>query len=127
MGAATVAVGCLAVGAAASAGSSWDLAPGLALIGFGIGTVLVPLAATVLATVDPAHAGSASGVLTTAQQVGGALGVALISVVFFGAGDVEHAFVVSLWVLAGLTALTAVLTQSLAARPARGQGTDGAR
>ena len=63
----------------------WALVPGLAVIGFGIGLVLVPLASTVLAGVDPLHAGAASGVMSTAQQVGGALGVAVIGVVFFAA------------------------------------------
>ena len=77
---------------AAHAASSLDLLPGLALVGFGIGLVLVPLSSTVLAAVDPLHAGSAAGVLTTAQQVGGALGVAVIGVVFFGGGAVPHAF-----------------------------------
>jgi EmrB/QacA subfamily drug resistance transporter len=116
VGALTVAVGCGVVAAATSASSSMELVPGLALVGFGIGTVLVPLASTVLATVDPRHAGSAAGVLTTAQQVGGALGVAVISVVFFGAGSVTPAFTVCLWTLAGLTVLTALLAQALAPR-----------
>jgi EmrB/QacA subfamily drug resistance transporter len=116
VGALTVAAGCGIVAAVASAASSLDLVPGLAIVGFGIGMVLVPLASTVLASVDPGHAGSAAGVLTTAQQVGGALGVAVISVVFFGAGSMTHAFTVCLWVLAGLTTLTAVLAQALAPR-----------
>jgi hypothetical protein len=38
----------------------------------------------VLTDVDPKHAGSASGVLNAVQQLGGALGTALIGVVFFG-------------------------------------------
>jgi hypothetical protein len=48
--------------------------------------------------------------------VGGALGVAVISVVFFGAGSVTPAFTVCLWTLAGLTVLTALLAQALAPR-----------
>lgn len=119
VGALMVAAGCGVVAAAASAPSSLDLVPGLALVGFGIGLVLVPLASTVLVAVDPRHAGSAAGVLTTAQQMGGALGVAVISVIFFGAGTVTHAFTVCLWVLAGLTVLTGVLAQTLAPRRSR--------
>jgi EmrB/QacA subfamily drug resistance transporter len=120
-GALIVAAGCAVLVAAAHASSSVDLLPGLALVGFGIGLVLVPLASMVLASVDPLHAGSAAGVLTTAQQVGGSLGVAVISVVFFGAGAgaVTHAFTICLWVLAGLTVLTAALAQLLAPRRAR--------
>jgi EmrB/QacA subfamily drug resistance transporter len=118
-GAVLVAAGCLLLAAEAGAASSVDLVPGLALVGFGIGLVLVPLSATVLAGVDPQQAGSAAGVLSTAQQVGAALGIAVIGVVFFGAGTVEGAFRTSLEVLAGLTLLTAVLTQALAPRPSR--------
>jgi EmrB/QacA subfamily drug resistance transporter len=116
VGAVLVAAGCALLAATAHAHSAVDLAPGLAVTGFGIGLVLVPLASTVLAGIDQRHAGSAAGVLATAQQVGGALGVSVIGVVFFGAGTIDHAFVVSLWVLAGLTTVTAVLTQFLRPR-----------
>jgi MFS family permease len=56
-----------------------------------------------------------SGVLTTGQQVGGALGIAVIGVVFFGAAGagIAHAFAVSLVVLAALTVATAALVQLL--------------
>ncbi|SHN45172.1 MFS transporter [Cryptosporangium aurantiacum] len=119
LGAATVGVGCLALLAADGASSWWALAPGLALVGAGAGLVLVPLSSTVLAGVDPRHAGAAAGVLSTAQQAGGALGVAVIGAVFFGNGPTVHAFGVSVGVLAGVTCLTVVLTQFLqrAARP----------
>lgn len=115
LGAGLVAAGCVLLAEAAHATSAWELAPGLALAGFGIGAVLVPLSSTVLAGIDPRHAGSAAGVLSTAQQVGGALGVAVIGMVFFSAGQPVHAFVVSLWVLAALTGLTTVLAQLLKA------------
>ena len=117
LGAVLVAAGCVVLAETAHASSAWELAPGLALVGFGIGAVLVPLSATVLAGIDPQQAGSAAGVLATAQQVGGAVGVAVIGVVFFGAGEITHAYVVSLGVLAALTAATAALAQLL--RPAR--------
>jgi EmrB/QacA subfamily drug resistance transporter len=116
VGAVLVAAGSVVLASAAHAASALDLLPGLALVGFGIGMVLVPLSATVLAGVDPRHAGSAAGVLSTAQQVGAALGVAVIGVVFFAGGTVPHAFAASLWVLAGFTVLTAVLAQTLAPR-----------
>jgi predicted MFS family arabinose efflux permease len=117
LGAVLVAAGAIVLAEAAHTSSALKLAPGLALIGFGIGAVLVPLSSAVLAGVDPAQAGSASGVLSTAQQVGGAIGVAVIGLVFFAADTAVHAFVVSLWVLAALTAGTALLAQLL--RPAR--------
>jgi predicted MFS family arabinose efflux permease len=69
----------------------------------------------VLSGVAPQHAGAASGVLSTAQQVGGALGVAVIGVVFFNAASagVTNAFTVSLYTLAALTLVTAALVQAL--------------
>jgi hypothetical protein len=49
-----------------------------------MGLVFPPLIDTVLAGVPPEDAGSASGVLNTAQQLGSAVGVAVIGVIFFG-------------------------------------------
>jgi len=63
---------------------SWQLIPTLFLVGVGMGFVFGALFAAVLNGVDARHAGSASGILNAVQQVGGAIGVALIGVVFFG-------------------------------------------
>jgi EmrB/QacA subfamily drug resistance transporter len=63
---------------------SWELLPALAVCGIGLGCVIAPLVNVVIAGVRRQDAGSASGVLTTAQQLGGAIGVALIGVIFFG-------------------------------------------
>jgi EmrB/QacA subfamily drug resistance transporter len=62
----------------------WQLVPLLGLGGIGMGLVFPPLIDTVLAGVPPEDAGSASGVLNTAQQLGSAVGVAVIGVIFFG-------------------------------------------
>lgn len=62
----------------------WDLIPSLLLAGIGLGLVVAPLTNIVLAGVRVVDAGAASGVLSTLQQVGGAIGVALLSVLFFG-------------------------------------------
>ena len=64
--------------------TSWQLLPALLLCGLGLGSVIAPLVNVVLAGIRAQDAGSASGVLTTVQQIGGAIGVALIGVVFFG-------------------------------------------
>jgi MFS family permease len=53
----------------------------------GGGLLITPSLNAVLARIDPGDAGLASGVLSTAQQVGGTLGVAVIGVVFFGSFD----------------------------------------
>ena len=64
--------------------SGWQLMPALAVGGLGMGLVFPPLSDIVLAGVPLRDAGSASGLLSTAQQLGGAVGVAVIGVVFFG-------------------------------------------
>lgn len=62
----------------------WQLVPGLLLTGVGMALIMTPMFSIVLSDVDPKNAGSASGVLNAVQQLGGAIGVALIGVIFFG-------------------------------------------
>lgn len=64
--------------------SPWEILPGLLTTGVGMGLVMSPIFAIVLTDVDTKHAGSASGVLNAVQQLGGAIGIALIGVIFFG-------------------------------------------
>lgn len=61
----------------------WQLVPGLVVAGAGLGFLVVPLVNVVLAAVPGELAGGASGVFSTAQQVGGAVGVAVAGSVFF--------------------------------------------
>lgn len=63
---------------------SWQLIPGLLIMGVGMGFVFGALFAAVLNGVDPRHAGSASGTLNAIQQVGGVIGIAIVGVIFFG-------------------------------------------
>ena len=63
--------------------SSWALVPGLTIAGAGLGLLVVPLVNVVLAAVPTEEGGEASGVFSTAQQLGGALGVAIIGTIFF--------------------------------------------
>ena len=95
------------------------LAPALLLVGAGMGLVITPLTSTVLGSLEPQRAGAASGALSTMQQVGNALGVAVTGVVFFGALDrgFAHAFEVSLVELAVLCVAVAGLVRLLP-RPA---------
>jgi EmrB/QacA subfamily drug resistance transporter len=62
----------------------FELIPALIVSGLGFGFVVAPLQTIILSRVSPAYAGSASGVLATVQQVGSALGVAVIGVLLFG-------------------------------------------
>ncbi|MEU9992530.1 MFS transporter [Streptomyces sp. NPDC048045] len=57
--------------------------PTLMLQSIGGGLLITPSLNAVLTRIDPDDAGIASGVLSTAQQIGSALGVAGIGVVFF--------------------------------------------
>lgn len=63
------------------------LFPGLFLLGAGQGLCITPLTTTVLSHADATTAGSVSGALSTAQQIGNAIGVALSGVVFYGLLD----------------------------------------
>jgi EmrB/QacA subfamily drug resistance transporter len=55
------------------------------LIGAGLGLSFVPLSTIVLSTTEAKDSGVASATLTTTQQLGGALGVALLNTLYIGA------------------------------------------
>jgi EmrB/QacA subfamily drug resistance transporter len=95
------------------------LAPGLVLAGAGMGLAITPLTTTVLAHATPETAGSISGALSTMQQVGNALGVAITGAIFYGAvaHGVASAFGRSLVQLTGLLVGVAILTKCLPGRP----------
>jgi predicted MFS family arabinose efflux permease len=102
-GAALVAVGAVVIaltaGGAASV-TSWDLAPGLFIVGLGGGCAFGQLFDFILAGVSMREVGSASGVLSASQQLANALGVAVLGTVFFSglaAGQATHALAVTAW------------------------------
>jgi MFS family permease len=66
-----------------SVGGSYlgDLLPGFLLISIGMGFSFVPISIAALAGVRAAEAGLASGLINTSQQIGGALGIAVLSAV----------------------------------------------
>jgi EmrB/QacA subfamily drug resistance transporter len=57
------------------------LLPGLALLALGMGNTFVPLTLTATANLGADDQGVASGIFNTSQQVGGALGLAILSTV----------------------------------------------
>ena len=99
-------------------GSLAALVPGLLLVGAGMGIVLAPLASTILQSLEPERAGAASGMLTTMQGVGNALGVAVTGVIFFGAlhSGYARAFELALAELGILLVVVAALTRLLPRR-----------
>lgn len=58
-----------------------DLLPGFLLTGAGLGFSFVPVSIAALGGVDPGEAGLASGLINTSQQIGGALGVAILTTI----------------------------------------------
>ncbi|MER7975166.1 MFS transporter, partial [Streptomyces sp. NPDC096080] len=117
--------------------ASWQMALPLVVMGVGMGLIVAPLTDAVLSGVPREHSGSASGLINTVQQMGNALGLGLVSVVFFGQiGDrltpaqVGPAFVDAFqnalgWVAVVLAAIF-VLMFALPKRPAQHlEGADG--
>ena len=97
IGSRTTAVAGLAVAAAgtvplamlpADGGVYARLLPGLVIATLGIGAVFVTATTTALALVVPGEAGLASGVVNTFHEVGGSIGVAVLSTV--AASGIEH-------------------------------------
>jgi EmrB/QacA subfamily drug resistance transporter len=109
LGIAAVALGADSVGAGSN---PWPIVPGLVVAGAGLSLLVIPLVNVVLAAVPSEAAGGASGQFSTAQQLGGALGVAVIGTVFFSELDAKSftdAFTVALPIAAGLFLVAAAL------------------
>ncbi|MCZ4119941.1 MFS transporter [Streptomyces sp. H39-S7] len=99
-----------------SAFSIWDIAPGVTVAGIGAGMVIAALFSSILAAVDDHEIGSASGVLSAVQSLGGSIGVAVFGSVFFArakTGDFtagfHHALIVQGCLLAAFLAITFLL------------------
>ncbi|HWH15778.1 MAG TPA: MFS transporter [Miltoncostaeaceae bacterium] len=58
-----------------------DLVPGFILAGIGLGFAFVPVSIAALQGVEARLAGAASGLINTSQQIGGAVGIAVLSTV----------------------------------------------
>ncbi len=101
-------------------GSVALMVPGLLLVGAGQGLSITPLTTTVMSHSTPAQAGAISGALSTMQQVGNAVGVAVTCAVFYGAirGGYAQAFGRSLLELAVLLIGVALLARVLPGRRA---------
>jgi EmrB/QacA subfamily drug resistance transporter len=62
--------------------SAWVLVPGLAVIGIGVGLAIPTLTAAAMSAAPPQLGGMVAGTLNTARQLGFALGVAVLGLVF---------------------------------------------
>lgn len=141
-GAATMALGLLLyiweAGRYGTAIEPWQMVLPLVVMGLGMGLIVAPLTDAVLSEVPREHAGSASGLINTTTQMGNALGLGLVSVVFFGTVDEAHpspgaagavgavfsdAFRHSLWWVAAVLGAIFLLMFALPARPKQHQET----
>ncbi len=69
-------------------GSYWaDLFPGFLILGLAIPFAFVPITIAALAGTKPQEAGLASGLINTSQQIGGAVGIALLSTIAVSTTD----------------------------------------
>lgn len=113
----------------------WTFLPPLFMAGVGLGLGFSSLFQLVLMTVPPRDAGAGAGSLQAVQQVGGAIGVALIGQIFFsmlesarewGATSMHEAFTVSAatatWYQIASFGLVFLLVFLIRGRPAAGQG-----
>lgn len=113
----------------------WTFLPPLFMAGVGLGLGFSSLFQLVLATVPPRDAGAGAGSLQAVQQVGGAIGVALIGQIFFsmlegardwGATSMHEAFTVSAatatWYQIASFGLVFLLVFLIRGRSASGQG-----
>jgi predicted MFS family arabinose efflux permease len=104
--------------------------PGLMVIGLGLGMVFAPAMATATGDVRPEDAGVASAMVNTMQQVGGSIGVALLSTLSASAATgfvtshggpaastlaaaAVHGYTTAFWCTAGIFFLGAILTSVL--------------
>jgi EmrB/QacA subfamily drug resistance transporter len=101
-----------------------DLLPGFLIVALGMALCFVPISIAALAGVRQAEAGIASGLINTSQQIGGAVGIALLSTIAISRTEDELAtgsampqaltsgFQLAFWVGAGiaLAGVVAALT-----------------
>ena len=99
-----------------------DLFGGFMLVGIGLGFSFVPVSIAALAGIPPREAGLASGLINTSQQIGGALGVAILTTVatthtetLLGEGDSQQSaltggFALAFWVAAAFAAVGVIAT-----------------
>ncbi|MFI9722828.1 MFS transporter [Streptomyces sp. NPDC052396] len=121
--------GCIVNALLLPGSSHWTaLVPGLVLMGAGVGLGMPAGTAAVLAAVPAARAGMASGALATFRQLGQALGVAVLGLVFthglHSAGFQDRRATAAAlssvyWVTAGLVLLAAVFTFRRVQSPAK--------
>ena len=108
-GTALILLGCLGLlKINADTGYGW-LLPSFILMGGGLGTMVPPLTHALLASVDKARSGIASGVLTASRQTGSVLGVSLFGSLIAAAPMMIHGTRAALAISAGVLLASALI------------------
>lgn len=88
----------------------------MALAGFGMGLTIGPLPPCTMSDVEVGHAGAGSGLLKTTQQLGGALGVAVIGNLFFLlGGQADQEAIVTAWLYTMIAVILLLLATGASA------------
>jgi EmrB/QacA subfamily drug resistance transporter len=95
-----------------------EILPGLAVLGLGGGLVFVTATVAAMTDVADADAGLASGLVTTAHEIGVALGVAVLASVAAGAAGAAAGYAAGVAVAAAIAGAVAVVA-ALAVPPVR--------
>jgi DHA2 family methylenomycin A resistance protein-like MFS transporter len=97
-----------------------QMLPGLALIPAGMGLAVPAMTTSILSGVERRQAGTASAVLNTARQVGGAMGVAIFGALVSSGSSLEVLSGIrgAMLVSGGLLLLAALLAFACVRRPA---------
>jgi EmrB/QacA subfamily drug resistance transporter len=95
-----------------------SLAPAMTVIGLGMGATFATIYDIAIGDIDQAEAGSASGSLSSIQQLANAIGPAIITTIYFDAlsGGQGHAMSVSLGAVIGIGVLSALAVPLLPRR-----------
>lgn len=104
-----------------------EVLPGFLLAAFGIGPVFVTATTTTLANVPHGEAGVASGVVNTFHELGGSIGVAVVSTVAAAsiASTSDTSGFTDAYLLCGIAAVVAALVAVVLVPPGKPQGVTG--
>jgi predicted MFS family arabinose efflux permease len=103
-------------------GSAWLFAPGLLLIGLGLGTMLTPSVNIVQSSFPDQHQGEISGLSRSVSNLGSCLGTAIAGTILV-ANISDHSYAVSMLVLASIGLIGLATSLFLPVDAAEHQGT----
>ena len=112
------------VTASGTTAGEWSIVGPVFVIGMGMGTCFGIIFDIALGDVDPDEAGSASGALSAVQQLAAGVGSAAVTSVYFAglsSAGVQHAMILSLWVVIGIVVLCTTIVPLLPKKAAAGE------